>query len=201
MRIRTKAGPRQSFRGMVVEALLQQCHRHSDEDRARSQSSQSPHDKDSHAWLTRFRRTAKNCVSASKVAEKFTWRTSIKVALGICLFALFTNITLLSMAFSKHRRAGDGIGILNTGRSSEIAHLTTAYHVLINALSTGLLTSSNFCMQLLCAPTRHDIDKAHASGQWLEVGVLSFHNLHYISRRRSALWLVLAFTSVPLHLL
>lgn len=34
-------------------------------------------------------------------------------------------------------------------------------HLLINVLSTILLGISNFYMQLLVVPTRHEVDKAH----------------------------------------
>lgn len=56
-------------------------------------------------------------------------------------------------------------------------------------------------MQVLNAPTRQEMDRAHATGQWLDVGILSVHNLRKISRNRAALCLVLAASSLPLHLL
>lgn len=120
--------------------------------------------------------------------DTFTWQTGIKLSLGICLFSLSANVILLCVAVSTHGKFTTGIGVLNTGQSKKLARLSATYHLLINVLSTGLLTSSNFCTQLLCAPTRHDVDVAHARGQWLEVGILSFRNLLRISRRRMILW-------------
>ncbi|KAK5124153.1 hypothetical protein LTR85_001856 [Meristemomyces frigidus] len=56
-------------------------------------------------------------------------------------------------------------------------------------------------MQCLCSPTRQEIDKAHARGDWMDVGVASVRNIFKISWRRSLLWWLLALSSVPIHLL
>jgi hypothetical protein len=56
-------------------------------------------------------------------------------------------------------------------------------------------------MQILCAPTRKDIDCAHARGEWLEIGIMGMRNLRHIGGKRFLLWSLLAFSSAPLHLL
>lgn len=99
------------------------------------------------------------------------------------------------------REQDGGIGTLHEGRAKYIARLSTAYHILINILSTGLLTSSNYCMQLVCAPTRQDINRLHARGTYFDIGILSFRNVRHIARPRALLWLMLAASSIPLHLL
>ncbi|KAH8205228.1 hypothetical protein TruAng_000640 [Truncatella angustata] len=53
----------------------------------------------------------------------------------------------------------------------------------------------------LAAPTRADIDRAHKSNKWLDIGVSSLRNLRYISGWRRFTWIILALSSVPLHLL
>ncbi|KZM27396.1 hypothetical protein ST47_g1466 [Ascochyta rabiei] len=59
-------------------------------------------------------------------------------------------------------------------------------------LSTGL--------HCLSAPTRSEVDRAHANNKWLDIGIPSMRNLKYIKRHRLVLWILLAFTSLPLHL-
>ncbi|EON67299.1 hypothetical protein W97_06552 [Coniosporium apollinis CBS 100218] len=81
-----------------------------------------------------------------------------------------------------------------------MSRLSTAYHILINVLSTILLTASNYCMQILCAPTRDEVARAHRDGQGLDIGIISLRNLRYISKRKSTLFLSLALSSIPLHL-
>lgn len=122
----------------------------------------------------------------------------------VCIFAFVVNVVLVVVALASVTRKGrykNRIGVLNSGRSTDMARLGAVYHVLINILSTGLLASSNYCMQLLCAPTRDDVDVAHAQEQWLDIGILSVRNLQYASRRRLILWMILMISSIPLHLM
>jgi hypothetical protein len=96
---------------------------------------------------------------------------------------------------------GETEGFLMEGDCTYIKRVNSGLHVLINVLSTILLAGSNYCMQCLSAPTRREIDKAHASRKWLDIGIPSVRNLRYISRWRLVLWLLLGGSSVPLHLL
>lgn len=73
-------------------------------------------------------------------------------------------------------------------------------HLLINILSTLLLGASNFCMQLLVAPTRHEVNKAHERAFWLDIGTSSVKNLRRIARKSMLTWLCLGFSSALLHL-
>jgi hypothetical protein len=95
----------------------------------------------------------------------------------------------------------DGIADLITGEEATISRWNTAFHVFINALSTVLLSGSNYTMQVLSSPTRDDIDKAHAKKWWMEIGVLSPRNMHGIPHRRTWLCVLLSLSSIPLHLL
>lgn len=133
--------------------------------------------------------------------SRFGWRTGIEVAFSISILVLVINLVLLLVGAVRKPGYKAGIGILHSGTSDQISRLSTAYHILINILSTGLLTSSSYCMQLLCAPRRDDIDAAHARGNYVDIGILNFRNLRFISRRRSFFVLILTVTSVPLHLL
>ena len=56
-------------------------------------------------------------------------------------------------------------------------------------------------MQCLVAPTRAEIDKAHAKGAYLDVAVQSLRNLGSLSMYKVFLWSVLAISSLPLHLM
>jgi hypothetical protein len=94
-----------------------------------------------------------------------------------------------------------GIYTIYQGDDVSIWRLNTALHVLINALSTVLLSASNYTMQVLSSPTRVEVDAAHAKGSWLDIGILSPRSLRGIAKKRAILWLTLAASSVPLHLL
>src|SRR5436309_317840 len=79
--------------------------------------------------------------------------------------------------------------------------VNTWIHLAINALSTVLLASTNYCMQCLNTPTRSQVDAAHSSRRWVNVGTMRLSNLRWVRARKSFLWAVLAMNSVPLHLL
>lgn len=116
---------------------------------------------------------------------------------GLCLLITITSL----VAVRKSGSPSDGVGTILTGRCDRVRRLDLWLHVGINILGTILIGASNFNMQCLNAPNRKDIDAAHAQGYWLDIGVLSIRNYFYMSRRGAWLWGLLAFSTIPLHLL
>jgi hypothetical protein len=129
------------------------------------------------------------------------WRLGLVIGCRASGLVLIINFIILSVAASRYGGFENGIGTLAKGLPASMSRLSTAYHILINLLSTVLLTSSNYCMQVLCSPTRNEIDAAHRKGLWLNIGVLSPHNLRFIRARQVLLWWILGLSSLPLHLL
>ncbi|MCJ1423441.1 hypothetical protein MMC29_001324 [Sticta canariensis] len=115
-----------------------------------------------------------------------------------CLTVLVVNLTATALVQAKFKAAGI-ILTLFEGSCSRVKTNDTIYHILINILSTLLLGASNLSMQLLAAPTRREVDKAHSEGKWLDIGVPSWRNLRSISRIRLLMWWCLALSSIPLH--
>ncbi len=128
------------------------------------------------------------------------WRFSVVlwILLAVCIFSLNLGVTVwASTSFS----AVQNVALVYEGSCSKVKNTLTWIHLAINLLSTLLLAASNFCMQILCAPTRKEVDAAHARRKWLSIGVPSFKNLFYVDRKKSALWIILGLSSIPLHLL
>jgi hypothetical protein len=123
---------------------------------------------------------------------------------GVLNFAIWTlivgsfnlAITIWGSIASKENQ-----GLLDAGDCDRIKRVNTGIHLLINVFSTVLLSGSNYCMQCLSAPTRKEVDRAHAVGSWLDIGIPSFRNLRHIEPRRVVLWFLLGLSSLPLHLL
>lgn len=88
-----------------------------------------------------------------------------------------------------------------TGDCTISGRSTKAIHLIINLLSSLLLGASNYCMQRLVAPTRKEIDLAHAQNKFLDISVPSTRNLLLISKHRVTVWILLALSSMPLHFL
>ena len=130
---------------------------------------------------------------------------------------LLINIVFLIWSLTNYGHT-DGIGYLYRGSCATVNQMSTGVHVVINILSTILLSGSNFCrffqnrkfiirlirftgMQRLSAPSRADLDAAHSKSIWLDIGIPSVKNLGYIPWRRAMLWWLLGLSSIPLHLL
>ncbi|KAF2648042.1 hypothetical protein K491DRAFT_568492, partial [Lophiostoma macrostomum CBS 122681] len=128
-----------------------------------------------------------------------TWKSGIRAGLYSSITVLTINIFVLLVGCFAHNGYKDGIGTIAIGTPRKVQMISTAFHVLINIMSSILLISSNYAMQILCAPTRDDLDRAHSQNKWLDIGLVSLHNLGYIPRKRVVLFWILACSSVPLH--
>ncbi|KAB8263535.1 hypothetical protein BDV32DRAFT_135786 [Aspergillus pseudonomiae] len=132
--------------------------------------------------------------------EQFVgWRRTLLFGCVISVVVLVFNLGFTLWAV-QHRHVQDGQGVLYAGDCKKVRNAGIGFHLVINILSTSLLSASNYCM-VLGAPTRKEVDTAHRTGQWLDVGVLSVRNLSQITKKRFWLWMCLAFSSLPLHLM
>ena len=120
-------------------------------------------------------------------------------------FVLLLNIILAAIAMSRtygiYKSELSEASALYKGDCSKSKGWATGLHVIINGLSTIMLAATNYCMQCLGAPSRADIDSAHAQQRWLDIGTPSIRNLRFFGRRHIILWLLLLVTSLPIHLL
>lgn len=95
----------------------------------------------------------------------------------------------------------DGVGTIFQGDCGTVRKYDSALHGAINTLSTLLLGASNYCMQILVAPTRQEVDRAHAVRSWLDIGVPSIRNFRGVNWKRGIGWVILALSSSTLHLM
>jgi hypothetical protein len=133
-------------------------------------------------------------------ATRYTtgWRFGA-ISGAIAVSVVFLINLVVTIVFSARKD-----GVLFDGDCDRASRLNTGLHLLINILSTVLLSSSNYCMQCLSAPTRKEVDEAHGKGKWLDIGVQSVHNLRHIyntDRKRAVVWFLIGLSSLPLHLL
>ena len=142
--------------------------------------------------------------SASKPVWFTGWHTGVLACAASVLVVLLINVSLTTYAATnpeyKMGRAS-GIGTLYEGSCHKSRMIGLWLHLAINVLSTVLLSGSNYTQQCLAAPTRSEIDAAHARRRWMDIGVPSVRNLLRIKAERKFLWIVIGITSIPLHLL
>lgn len=113
---------------------------------------------------------------------------------------LTVNVVVTIAACAKVGLVG-GIGTAYDGDCGTVNTWALWLHIIINVLSSILLSASNYTMQCVTSPTRKELDRAHSRGDWLDIGVAGVRNLSRISRQRQVLWVMLAFSSIPIHLL
>lgn len=129
------------------------------------------------------------------------WQWGVLTGTCVAAFVLLCNCIFVIVGASTGNGYQNGIVTLSSGGAKDINSISTILHVGINVLSTLLLSASNYAMQVLCSPSRIECETAHQRGSWLDIGIPSIRNLKYISKRRKLLWLALASSSIPLHLL
>ncbi|TPX15245.1 uncharacterized protein E0L32_004522 [Thyridium curvatum] len=131
------------------------------------------------------------------------WKAT--AALLTATMALLTTLTAVALMVSVFHLGGSltGRSVLYMGPYDTASRTNLAIHLVINIAASGVLASCNFFMQILVAPGRRQVDAAHAAGRWLEIGVQSFRNVLVgaVPFWKALLWILLALSSVPLHLL
>ncbi|KAI0452085.1 hypothetical protein F5B21DRAFT_516249 [Xylaria acuta] len=120
------------------------------------------------------------------------WKRAARVNCAILVVLSATLIGLSSTALSY----GFKTALFFYAGSCSGRNVTTiniALHLLINVVSTLVV--------ILNSPSREEIDRAHAAGSWLDVGVSSIRNTFRLSKFKSSCWTVLVLSSIPIHLL
>jgi hypothetical protein len=128
------------------------------------------------------------------------WRAGLLRAFLLSLIALIINIAVyawLYTTFDTHQ----GSATIIRGSCTAVQNANTGIHAALNVLSTLVLGASTYAMQGLTAPSRSDVNAAHAKGKWVEIGTSSVRNLFYVPRKNVWIWGVLALSSLPFHLL
>ncbi|KAM3413471.1 hypothetical protein BST61_g11593 [Cercospora zeina] len=93
-----------------------------------------------------------------------TWKTGVAASASLCCAVLLTNLALTVVAvlrFSGSMTAG--IGTLFQGSCESVDSWSTGLHVIINVLSSAMLSASSYTMQSLTAPTRAEVNKAQTT--------------------------------------
>lgn len=129
------------------------------------------------------------------------WKFSLRLGALLATLVYAFNTAALIWTLGYAQDIGDGRAILFEGKCSKVQHYNTIFHIYINIASTLLTATSNFSMQCLSSPTRHEVRRAHRKKVWLDIGVTSLRNLPHVSIRKALSWTILAGTCLSLHLL
>ncbi|KAI0100684.1 hypothetical protein F4776DRAFT_649322 [Hypoxylon sp. NC0597] len=130
------------------------------------------------------------------------WKKAAKIN---CIVLVLMSATLMGSLIAAASQVG-GIqkalffyaGDCDNGNVTQV---NIALHLLINVVSTLVLASSNFFMQVVNSPSREEVNAAHLKGSWLGIGVPSARNFFHVSKFKTLCWIVLLASSIPIHLL
>ncbi|RAR13599.1 carboxypeptidase s1 [Stemphylium lycopersici] len=115
------------------------------------------------------------------------WRTGALASLvGAVSILIFNLIITIWVGSSPNLETDGAVGTLFMGSCTTVRRINIWIHLLVNVLA---------------APNRTEVDRAHAQRRWLHIGVPNLRNLWYIRKQRCVLYLALFLSSVPLHLL
>jgi len=131
------------------------------------------------------------------------WRATGYGLTGLLAILIITLISCLLASISKLPQGSAPLQestVVYEGNCDVSTRNNLLLHFAINAVASGILASSNFFMQVLVAPTREEVDRAHANHTWLEIGVQSFRNIFHVPKRNVLFWLLLSVSTIPLHL-
>jgi hypothetical protein len=127
------------------------------------------------------------------------WRFGVLLASVMASCVLLMNC-IAAVVINSTYFTREGVSTAYEGDCDVANRWSFGLHIAINILSSLLLSASNYTMQVLNAPTRSECDKAHARGDWVDIGVTSLRNIARITWPRRVLWLLLGLSSVPIHL-
>lgn len=125
-------------------------------------------------------------------------RTAVINSIVVSFFALILISLMIWVYASSDSRIDTWIFYL--GDCSQGSRINVVLHLIINLISTLIIASSNFFMQILNAPTRKEVDTAHQQRSWLEIGVPSMRNVLHVSRLKTLCWILFNLSSIPIHL-
>ena len=133
---------------------------------------------------------------ARKASTRFTgWRGGVLACVVLVACCVLIEIALLVVAI----KLENGLGTLYHGSCARVKNLSNYLLIPLNVLGTITLSSSNYVMQILNAPNRQEIEKAHQSACFLNVGISSPSNLRHTSRLKRTLYVLLALSTVPIR--
>ncbi|KAF2399581.1 hypothetical protein EJ06DRAFT_522457 [Trichodelitschia bisporula] len=132
--------------------------------------------------------------------EKLSWRFYVSIYSGLAAVCLLINVIAIVVIVAVHGTDKNGRSTIYEGSCEKVKWQSRIAHVFISGLGTYMLSASAYVMYCLSPPTRREIDKAHAAGHWLDIGVMSMKNLFAINRKRLVLFLLLGISSPILQL-
>jgi hypothetical protein len=114
------------------------------------------------------------------------WRAGVAVNMFLAFLILVASVTCLILASVKGHMSTWESSLME-GSSATVDGIARGVVAAVNVFAIVLIAGANYVVQILNSPTRAEIDNAHTSFKWLDVGIPSLRNLSLISSTRATL--------------
>lgn len=142
-----------------------------------------------------------NADDTETTKPKRIWASGVRLAAYANALILLINVALTIAGACYGNKYNRVLFSMYEGNCKHTKRVATGLHILINILSTTLVATSSYCCQLLMAPTREDVDHAHAHRIWLPIGTFDIKRLSLLPRGRKLNWYMLLCTSIAIQLM
>lgn len=106
----------------------------------------------------------------------------------------------MTVTFALLARSKKSKNIFYEGDCDTVNGTSIGLGLLVNAVGVALTATSNYCCQIVTAPSREEVDRAHSRRTWVAIGSQSITNIWLAAPWRKLLWLVLCATSIAVQL-
>jgi len=139
-----------------------------------------------------------------------SWKKGMYLDFGMTTAIFIAHIIFLVVVYYYRRQPGAGFWGLygfevfsKATDCDQLRHQRTGWSVIANILAALVGIFSSATLQALSAPTRNQLDKCHKNGDYMEIGVQSFHNINkpYLGWRKRILWILIMIMALPFHIL
>ncbi|CAK7197616.1 hypothetical protein SEUCBS139899_000264 [Sporothrix eucalyptigena] len=126
------------------------------------------------------------------------WRAGVALHGFLAVIVFVVGLVSLIVALVVQKRDSTGnksmqmVTIFSAGSNTGNAVCSAAYPVawilraVLSLFTVALLAGAQYVFQVLSSPTRAELDAAHASRKWLDIGVPSMRNLMFLLRYRKS---------------
>lgn len=114
------------------------------------------------------------------------WRGGVLLNCVLSLLVLVAAVVCLVLAAARTRMLA-GESAVFTGPCDRAAKVEWGVRAAANVVCVVLLAGANYVFQVLSAPTREEVGRAHERRRWLDIGIPSVRNLRSIGNGRAAL--------------
>ncbi|KAF5721345.1 hypothetical protein FMUND_3655 [Fusarium mundagurra] len=114
------------------------------------------------------------------------WRAGVAANMVLAFLILVASVACLALA-SAQGHMSTWESLLMEGSSTTVEGIARGILAAVNVFAIILVAGANYVVQILNSPTRAEVDNAHSTLKWLDIGIPSLRNMSLISSTRATL--------------